>query len=104
MNQGVRESFNHELLRFLGASPTPFHAVRALAVMLEEGGFRELREQDAWTCEAGGRYFVRRNGSSLIAFVRGRVAAEDAGLRLAGAHTDSPRPRLKPRPGARRTG
>ena len=98
MNLVAREAFNDDLLRFLGASPTPFHAVRALAAMLEEGGFRELREQDAWVCEAGGRYFVRRNGSALIAFVKGRAAAEDAGLRMAGAHTDSPRLRLHPRP------
>ena len=104
MNEAAREVFNHELLRFLGASPTPFHAVGALASLLEEGGFRELREQDAWACEAGGRYFVRRNGSSLIAFVRGRAAAEDAGLRMAGAHTDSPCLRLKPRPELRRSG
>ena len=104
MNQDAQEAFNHELLRFLAASPTPFHAVRALAAMLREGGFRELREQDAWRCEAGGRYFVRRNGSSLIAFVKGRAAAEDAGLRMAGAHTDSPCLRLKPRPELRRSG
>ncbi len=104
MNEAARDAFNHELLRFLGASPTPFHAVGALAALLEEGGFRELREQDAWACEAGGRYFVRRNGSSLIAFVRGRAAAEDAGLRMAGAHTDSPCLRLKPRPELRRSG
>jgi aspartyl aminopeptidase len=104
MNEAARDAFNHELLRFLGASPTPFHAVGALASLLEEGGFRELREQDAWACEAGGRYFVRRNGSSLIAFVRGRAAAEDAGLRMAGAHTDSPCLRLKPRPELRRSG
>jgi len=104
MNEAARDAFNHELLRFLGASPTPFHAVGALAALLEEGGFRELREQDAWACEAGGRYFVRRNGSSLIAFVRGRAAAEDAGLRMAGAHTDSPCLRLKPRPERRRSG
>ena len=104
MNEAARDAFNHELLCFLGASPTPFHAVGALASLLDEGGFRELREQDAWACEAGGRYFVRRNGSSLIAFVRGRAAAEDAGLRMAGAHTDSPCLRLKPRPELRRSG
>lgn len=98
------DEFNRELLRFLAASPTPFHAVRALAAMLEEAGFRELHETDAWRCEAGGRYFVRRNGSSLIAFVRGRAAPEDAGFRMAGAHTDSPCLKLKPRPELRRGG
>ena len=50
MNEAARDAFNHELLCFLGASPTPFHAVGALASLLEEGGFRELREQDAWAC------------------------------------------------------
>jgi aspartyl aminopeptidase len=100
----AREDFNRDLLRFLADSPTPFHAVRALAALLAEAGFSELRETDAWRCEPGGRYFVRRNGSSLIAYVRGRAAAEETGIRMAGAHTDSPCLKLKPRPELRRSG
>ena len=98
------QTFNTGLLDFIAESPTPFHAVRALSALLAEHGFRELAEADSWSLEAGGRYFVRRNGSSLIAFVKGRSAATDTGLRLVGAHTDSPCLKPKPRPELRRHG
>ena len=100
----TQEEFGAGLLAFLHRSPTPYHAAGNLALLLEARGFRELREADAWHIESGGRYFVRRNGSSLIAFVRGRGAPEEAGLRLVGAHTDSPCLKLKPRPELRRYG
>jgi aspartyl aminopeptidase len=100
----TQEQFGAGLLAFLRRSPTPYHAAGNLALLLEARGFRELREADAWHIESGGRYFVRRNGSSLIAFVRGRGAPEEAGLRLVGAHTDSPCLKLKPQPELRRHG
>jgi len=98
------QAFNAGLLRFLEQSPTPFHAVQRLAEMLEHGGFRELREADAWQLQAHGRYFVRRNASSLVAFVRAGKEQQAGGLRLVGAHTDSPCLKLKPRPELRRSG
>jgi aspartyl aminopeptidase len=90
--------FNDELLAFLGASPTPFHAVASLSGLLVENGFTRLEESDAWNLEKGGRYFVTRNGSSIIAFVHGREDPLTHGLRLVGAHTDSPCLMVKPVP------
>jgi aspartyl aminopeptidase len=104
MNLDETAAFNRGLLEFLGASPTPFHAVQGLARLLEAQGFTELREDDAWRLAPGARHFVRRNGSSLIAFVRGEAAPQQSGLRLVGAHTDSPCLKLKPRPELRRHG
>jgi aspartyl aminopeptidase len=98
------DAFNAGLLGFLSDSPTPFHAVRALAALLAERGFHELHEAEPWSLAPGGRYFLRRNGSSLIAFVRGREPAAVSGLRLIGAHTDSPCLKPKPRPELRRHG
>ncbi len=98
------DAFNAALLGFLSDSPTPFHAVRALAAMLSERGFRELDESESWVLQPGGRYFLRRNGSSLVAFVKGRQPALSTGLRLIGAHTDSPCLKPKPRPELRRHG
>jgi aspartyl aminopeptidase len=98
------QAFNAGLLQFLELSPTPFHAVQQLVGMLQQGGFAELRETDAWQPDPGGRYFVRRNASSLVAFVRGRRATPVGGMRLVGAHTDSPCLKLKPRPELRRNG
>ena len=98
------DTFNHGLLEFLAASPTPFHATANLARRLSGLGFAELHEDQPWQLAPGARHFVRRNGSSLIAFIVGRAAAEEQGLRLVGAHTDSPCLKLKPRPELRRHG
>jgi aspartyl aminopeptidase len=90
-------NFNQQLLRFLGDSPTPFHAVRAMADILQDNGFAALQEKDAWGL-APGRYFAIRNQSSIIAFVLGSEPLETSGIRLVGAHTDSPCLKLKPVP------
>lgn len=85
-----------DLIAAIDASPTPFHAVADAVRRLEEAGFTRLREEDRWSLSAGGRHFVTRNGSTLVAFVVGSEAPGDAGFRLVGAHTDSPNLRLKP--------
>ncbi len=86
-----------DLLFFIDASPSPWHATAELARRLQAAGFVELPETDVWRVQPGGRYFVVRGGSSLVAFVAGRAALADTGFRLVGAHTDSPGLRLKPR-------
>jgi len=85
------------LLTFLNASPTPFHAVANMASTLREAGFEALDERDHWQLEPQGRYYVIRNDSSILAFSHPDTLST-AGLRLLGAHTDSPCLRLKPRP------
>ncbi|PIQ95413.1 MAG: M18 family aminopeptidase [Nitrospinae bacterium CG11_big_fil_rev_8_21_14_0_20_56_8] len=86
------------LLDLIDASPTPFHAVREISSLLVAGGFQRLREEEAWNLDRNGRYFVTRNGSSLVAFVCGAGPVEEAGFKIIGAHTDSPNLRLKPNP------
>ena len=100
----MRADLNQGLIDFLAASPTPFHATASLARRLEEAGYQRLDERDAWRTEAGGRYYVTRNDSSLIAFKLGRNAPLEHGLRLVGAHTDSPCLRVKPNPELARKG
>ncbi|MCC7414015.1 MAG: M18 family aminopeptidase [Gammaproteobacteria bacterium] len=92
------ETFNRGLLQFLDGSPTPFHAVANLRAALAAAGFRELVETAVWKLAGGGRYFVTRNGSAIIAFTLARRAATARGLRIVGAHTDSPCLKVKPRP------
>jgi len=82
------------LLDYVDASPTPFHAVAEATRLLEAGGYTVLDESEAWQLEAGGRYAVTRNDSTLVAFQVG--SDPTAGFRLVGAHTDSPNLRLKP--------
>jgi len=100
----MREELNQGLIDFLKASPTPFHATASLAQRLEAAGYRHLDERAAWHPEAGGRYYVTRNDSSLIAVRLGRRAPQDSGLRLVGTHTDSPCLRVKPQPELQRQG
>ncbi|BCX88054.1 aspartyl aminopeptidase [Methylomarinovum tepidoasis] len=85
------------LLRFIDSSPTPWHAAAALVEWLEEEGFSALDERSPWTLAPGGRHYVLRDDSSLIAFIVGTDDPVRAGFRLVGAHTDSPGLRLKPR-------
>ena len=63
MNQYVQPFFD-----YLAASPTAFHAVENFREMLEKAGYRELKEKDPWIVDEGGKYYVTRNGSAIIAF------------------------------------
>lgn len=86
------------LLEFLQASPTPFHATAELARRLQAAGFEALDERAAWQLHSGGRYYVTRNDSSIIAWIMGQQELVNNGLRLIGAHTDSPCLKVKPQP------
>ena len=89
-------SHAQDLLDFIDASPSPWHAVQTLSQRLEAAGFSRLDEAERWTLALGGSYFVVRGGASLIAFRLGQAPLAQTGLRLIGAHTDSPGLRLKP--------
>lgn len=100
----MREELNQGLIDFLKASPSPFHATASLARLLAIAGYQRLDEREPWQVQAGGRYYVTRNDSSLIAVQLGRRAPLEGGLRLVGAHTDSPCLRVKPQPELARQG
>ena len=48
-----------DLISFVAASPSPYHAVASAAERLEKAGFRQVRESDAWEGGSGGRYVLR---------------------------------------------
>lgn len=85
------------LLDFIDASPSPWHAVETAERQLLAAGFEPLPEAERWQLQAGGRYYVVRGGSSIIAFVLGSSELAESGYRIVGAHTDSPGLRLKPK-------
>ena len=64
----VSSTLNTELLQFLQQSPTPFHVVQCFKDQLKSAGYVELYEQDKWNLSPGGKYYVTRNGSSLVVF------------------------------------
>jgi aspartyl aminopeptidase len=87
-----------DLLRFIDASPTPYHAVAEAARRLERAGFTRVTETEAWSLAPGARHYLVRSESSLLAFEVGEAPLADAGFRAIGAHTDSPNLRVKPAP------
>lgn len=90
--------FNQQLFDFLQNSPTPYHAVEQMAQRLEAAGFERLDEQAEWSLASGQRYYVTRNDSTIIAFQTGHGDPVKQGVRMIGAHTDSPCLRVKPNP------
>ncbi len=93
-----------DLLKYIEASPSPFHCVEETARQLLEAGFTEFDESEApEEVTPGHKAFVRRSGS-LFAYRAGTESPAAAGFRILGAHTDSPNLRIKPRPDVEKHG
>ncbi|MDD7804509.1 MAG: M18 family aminopeptidase [Endozoicomonas sp. (ex Botrylloides leachii)] len=90
-----QQSFNQALLDFLHASPTPYHAVKNMSDILDANGFQKLLEGESWSLKSKGRYYVTRNDASIVAFC---IGDHNKGMRMVGAHTDSPCLKVKPQP------
>ena len=84
----------NELLHFLDHSPTAFGAVASIQELLRKEGFEELKRQKV---EKGKKYYITRNGSSVIAFKTG-TDLSDPSLHITASHTDCPSMKLKPNP------
>ncbi|MFF4228870.1 M18 family aminopeptidase [Streptomyces sp. NPDC001820] len=85
-----------DLMSFLAAGPSPYHAVAAAAERLEKAGFRQVLETDVWDRTTGGKYVLR--GGAIIAWYVPEGARAHTPFRIVGAHTDSPNLRVKPLP------
>ena len=85
-----------ELLGFIDNSPSCYHVTENFAEMLKNQGYRALNEQDKWDIQPGGKYFVTRNGSSIIAFRVPQTVT--GGFLMAAAHSDSPTFKIKENP------
>ncbi len=81
---------------FLTDNPTVFHAVSTQKEQLKGAGWTELDERKAWDIKPSGRYFVERNGSSLIAFVVGEKYESGNGCAILAGHVDALTAKLKP--------
>ena len=88
-----------DMVSFINASPSPFHAVEACIAMLKKAGFKPLDETDTstiWTELPPGSYYFTRNQSTICAFVKPKQFKAGNGFTIIGAHTDSPCFRTKP--------
>lgn len=87
---------SEDMLAFLDACPTSFHATEAMKKTLLANGFIFLKENEKWMLEEGKGYFTTRNGSSLIAFTvpKGGISS----FRIMASHSDSPTFKIKENP------
>jgi len=96
--------YTQPFLDFINENPTVFHTVEYFESKLHKAGYIKLSERENWTTgkvklERGGKYFVSRNGSSLIAFVVGeKYKVGDNGVGMVVGHIDALTARGKPTP------
>src|SRR5699024_7866234 len=86
----------HELFDFIENSPSCFHVIDNVKAELKKEGFEELCENKKWEIKEGGKYFVTRNLSSVIAF---KVPTKDfKSFHIVASHSDSPTFKIKDNP------
>ena len=93
-----------DLRVFSDAAPSPCHAVAEMVRRLQAQGFAALDEAERWTLSAGDLRYVVRGGGSIVAFRVGTAAPSEGGLRIVGAHTDSPTFKVRPHHDVRQAG
>ncbi len=90
------EEIGRDLVHFIAKSPSVFHAVKGIKAALLYAGFTEIREEDTWHIEKGGKYVVTRGGSALMAFTVPEGNAE--AFHITASHADSPTFKIKENP------
>lgn len=88
------KKISQELMSFIKKSPTAFHAVDNIKQLLIDNDYEELLESKIWKIEAGKRYFVSRNNSSIIALNLGTELSQYS-FNVAASHSDSPTFKIK---------
>ena len=83
------------LFEFIKKSPSAYHAVNTVKQMLDNDGYTELYESERWKLAIGGKYYVIRNGTSIIAF---RTVRDARGFMICASHSDCPSFRVKVTP------
>ena len=85
-----------KLLTFIKESPTAFQAVEMMKKRFGENGFTELKEDEHWELVNGGKYFVTRNHSAVIAFTVPEASSDV--FHIIASHSASPSLKIKENP------
>lgn len=92
----MKKNYDQELLKFIAAHPSVYHVAEGQKQLLLAAGYEPLLESRSWSLRKGGRYFVTRNGSALLAF---RVPSGGfSGFMIMASHGDSPALKIKENP------
>lgn len=92
------KSFARETLEFIDECATTYHVVKCLSDILDENGFIRLNPYSSWKLQEGGRYYVKKTNTTVIAFTIPNKLNLEKGFKIFGCHTDSPSIRIKPNP------
>ena len=92
------KSFAREVIEFIDESPSTYHVVKNCSDILDENGFERIMPREKWEIKKGGKYFLKKSSSTIIAFMVGEDFDVKNGFKIFGAHTDSPCFRIKPSP------
>ena len=97
MEENTFISVSKDMMSFIEKSPTAFQVTANFMELLDDAGFVRLNERDRWHLIPGGKYYVTRNDSSIIAF---RMPAAEGFIiyQIAAAHSDSPSFKVKENP------
>lgn len=91
------QKYAKDMLKFIEKSPSCFHVIHNIKQDLEQDGYMELKEAEEWKLVPGGRYFVVRGDSSMMAF-RLPEKKEITGFHIVASHSDSPTFKIKEAP------
>ena len=91
----MKNDKNLQLFNFIKESPTAFHTISTISKMLDEAGFESLDEKKEYKLKNNEKYYVIRNGSSIIAF---KYISKAEGFNIIASHSDSPTFRIKENP------
>ena len=81
------------LLQFLDASPSVYHAAANIENELKNAGYARLDEAEKWELTPGGKYYLTRGGSAVLAF---RVPqGTPKGFMMSASHSDRPTFKVK---------
>lgn len=89
------QSHVSDLMKFLDASPVNFLAAEEIMRRLDGAGYTRLDASEPWKLEQGGKYYITKNSSAVIAFNLS-ASSPSAGYKIITAHSDSPCFRVKP--------
>lgn len=82
-----------KLLAFLNASASVYHAAANIETELKNAGYERLMETEKWTLVPGGKYYLTRGGSAVLAF---RVPqGTPKGFMMSASHSDRPTFKVK---------
>lgn len=92
----MESKLTQNLIDFIDASPTMFHATASCKQLLDTNAFTALDNGAAWDLKEGGKYYTTINDSCIIAFCINSTNIEEEGFKIIGTHNDVPGFRIKP--------